>query len=264
MKRRAAMLLLLVAFSALACAAPARLRIGPRATPTPAASPMPLPSPTPQPTAGPVSLVEHGVDESNPASAYNIAARFPYLPIVVSGAEVFNTAMQQYEDEVLDGFRQNAAQANQAPLEASDSYLQTRTDVLYNQGNLLSLRVWVEFYTKGAAHPGRFARTFTFDLQARKMLALEDLFLPGAGYLPALAAFCQAEILARSPAFWPDGASADPANYRNWNLTENGLLITFDEYQVAPYAAGPQEVMVPFKALEGLLDPQGAAQGLLR
>jgi hypothetical protein len=36
------------------------------------------------------------------------------------------------------------------------------------------------------------------------------------------------------------------------------LLITFDEYQVAAYAAGPQTVVVPYSELKGLIDPQGA------
>ncbi|MFO7584726.1 MAG: DUF3298 domain-containing protein, partial [Anaerolineales bacterium] len=46
------------------------------------------------------------------------------------------------------------------------------------------------------------------------------------------------------------GAEPLPENYRNWNLTYEGLLITFDEYQVAPYAAGMQQVLVPFDVLE--------------
>jgi hypothetical protein len=46
-------------------------------------------------------------------------------------------------------------------------------------------------------------------------------------------------------------------NYRNWNITPDGLMITFDEYQVAPYAAGPQTVTVPYSELRGLINPEG-------
>jgi hypothetical protein len=35
------------------------------------------------------------------------------------------------------------------------------------------------------------------------------------------------------------------------------LLITFDEYQVAPYAAGPQKVAIPYSELRALINPQG-------
>jgi hypothetical protein len=35
------------------------------------------------------------------------------------------------------------------------------------------------------------------------------------------------------------------------------LGITFDPYQVAAYAAGPQNVLVPFSALKEIIKPDG-------
>ena len=43
-----------------------------------------------------------------------------------------------------------------------------------------------------------------------------------------------------------DGAKPTPENYAVWNVSADGLVITFNEYQVAAYAAGPQEVVIPF------------------
>ena len=54
-----------------------------------------------------------------------------------------------------------------------------------------------------------------------------------------------------------DGAKPTPENYAVWNISAEGLVITFNEYQVAAYAAGPQEVVIPFAALKDILDPQG-------
>ena len=269
MKRCLALLLLLLALPALACSAPARLLTRLQASPThtaastpvPSATPLPSPlvpaSPTPEPTAAQAMLIDKLTRENSPEHNFDIEAIFPYFPDEQPGAADFNAAISQFESAALAEFRQNAEQADSVPVEANNSFLQTRYDVLYNQNGLLSLRLWVQYYMKGAAHPGSFAATFTYDLQAQKMLALNDLFLAETDYLPALAAFCQAEITSRDPAFWPDGASPAAANYRNWNITPTGLLITFDEYQVAPYAAGPQEIEVPFSELIGLVDPQG-------
>jgi hypothetical protein len=36
-----------------------------------------------------------------------------------------------------------------------------------------------------------------------------------------------------------------------------GLGINFDSYQVGPYAAGPQFVLVPYSALKDLINPEG-------
>ncbi len=55
------------------------------------------------------------------------------------------------------------------------------------------------------------------------------------------------------------GAAPDELNYRNWSLTDAGLLISFDPYQVGPYAAGPQEIAVPYADLAVIIDPAGPA-----
>jgi hypothetical protein len=40
-------------------------------------------------------------------------------------------------------------------------------------------------------------------------------------------------------------------------ITKKGLWITFDPYQVAAYAAGPQTVLVPYSALKDIIKPDG-------
>ncbi|RIK32332.1 MAG: hypothetical protein DCC56_00555 [Anaerolineae bacterium] len=43
-----------------------------------------------------------------------------------------------------------------------------------------------------------------------------------------------------------------------------GFVITFDEYQVAPYAADPQTVTVPYSELKPLINQQGPLVVALR
>jgi len=56
---------------------------------------------------------------------------------------------------------------------------------------------------------------------------------------------------------WEEGALPAPENYQRWNITPDGLLISFDEYTVAPYAAVPQAVLVSYEVLKQLIDPGG-------
>ena len=49
------------------------------------------------------------------------------------------------------------------------------------------------------------------------------------------------------------GAGAKAENYKSWNITKQGIFITFDSYQVAPYVAGPQEVTIPFTEIKNIL-----------
>ena len=53
------------------------------------------------------------------------------------------------------------------------------------------------------------------------------------------------------------GAAPELTNYDNWTITKKGLGITFDPYQVGPYAAGPQHVLVPYSALKEIIKPDG-------
>jgi len=41
------------------------------------------------------------------------------------------------------------------------------------------------------------------------------------------------------------------------NLEAEGLRITFDPYQVAAYAAGPQVLFIPYSELQSISNPQG-------
>jgi len=53
------------------------------------------------------------------------------------------------------------------------------------------------------------------------------------------------------------GAAASPKNYNSWTITKRGIGINFDSYQVGPYAAGPQFVLVPYSTLKDLINPEG-------
>ncbi len=83
--------------------------------------------------------------------------------------------------------------------------------------------------------------------------------------LDKIANYCIAQLKTRNIGFeaFTSGAQPTPENYGNWNITPDGLLITFDEYQVAAYAAGPQEVVVPYTELQSVIDPHGPLQGFL-
>ena len=80
-----------------------------------------------------------------------------------------------------------------------------------------------------------------------------DLFKPGSKYLNTIAKFANDELKRENRLLFPEGATAIPENYVTWNIDHRGLLFTFDEYQVGPYAQGPSEVFIPYTTLGDLL-----------
>ncbi len=141
-------------------------------------------------------------------------------------------------------------------LVGSDLVARSFFDVTFRQftspGDIISIRFSAEGYHAGAAHPYHITRTLNFSLKTGQELDLGMLFRPETDYLEIIADYCTTELSTRDIGFaigFTGGADPRPENYRSWNLAEDGLLITFDEYQVAPYAAGSQEVLVPFSVL---------------
>jgi hypothetical protein len=139
--------------------------------------------------------------------------------------------------------------------------------ILVSQSDeLWSLKFDISFYSDGAAHPGDYSLTLNHDLGQSRELALGDLFLPNSNYLEAISNYCIAE-LGKQPFFdgaFTDGANPTAENYRNWNILPEGLMVTFDTYQVGPGAAGPQMVVVPWDQLSAVIDPQGPLGGLVK
>jgi hypothetical protein len=239
-----------------ACASliqPARV---PTLAPTTAAA---APTETAVPLYEQVELQTTPYQEDKTASGYTIKAELP----VLAGSQDprvnnFNVEMRAVLDEAVATFKQNLAELTPTP-NATTSTFEMRYNVLSRPGNLISLKFDTQTYYSGAAHPGDTSRTITYDLEAGKELNLSDLFQPNTDYLTPLSKYCIEELGTRDIGFqgFELGATASPENYRNWNITADGLMITFDEYQVAPYAAGPQTVVVPYSELTSLIRMDG-------
>jgi hypothetical protein len=235
----------------------------PRPVPTPAP---PTPTSTPIPLSGQVTLVSQASNETNQTPPFTITSATPQL----TGSDdprvsAFNQRLKGLVAKEVDTFRQEFLQ-NTAPTVTNGSSLNVTYTLLSQVGEIWSFKFDFDFYSDGAAHPGLYSITLNYDLSRGKELALADLFLPNSDYLGALSNYCIAE-LSKQPFFegpFAEGAQPTVENYRNWNITSDGLMITFDEYQVAPYAAGPQKVVVPYSELQSLIDPQGPLAGFIQ
>jgi hypothetical protein len=232
-------------------------------------APDPTAAPTFTPIPAPVFLNEGLVLSSTPFSeskdgpVYTITTQIPQLqgsndPRV----EAFNAHLKQIVQGNIDQFR-NDILTNQPiqPFAAGSSY-DLKYTLIGQRGEVWSIKIEVMYYYDGAAHPGHNSITVNYDLRQGRELTLDDLFQPGSNYLQVIADKCKAQLSTRDIGFedeiFNSGADPLPENYQRWNLSPDGLVITFDEYQVAPYAAGPQIVVIPFAELTPWANPQGA------
>ena len=240
--------------SILACNA-----LAPAPTATSIPSPVP-PTVTPAPLLSKqLTMTGHTSEETNQTPPFRITAQTPQLtgsddPRVAG----FNQRLNELVKKEVDTWRQSFLQ-NTGPVVGNGSTLDATYTLISQTGDLWSFKFDFNFYSDGAAHPGLYSITLNYDLGQGKELALADLFLPNTNYLQTISNYCVSE-LSKQPGFegpFAEGAQPTPENYRNWNITPEGLLITFDMYQVMPGASGPQQVLVPYSELRGLINPEG-------
>lgn len=161
----------------------------------------------------------------------------------------------------------SAAEGETTPEESSGSDVTVSYDVVLAKDDLIAIEFTVSSYYAGAAHPNSYMEVINFDLKNGKQLKLADLFNPGTKYLQTIAAYCIQELKKQTKGAdaaldedWiKKGAAPELTNYDNWTIRKKGLGVTFDSYQVGPYAAGPQSVLVPYSVVKDIVKPDGAA-----
>lgn len=228
---------------------------------------VPVPTETVTETAAPLlsqqlTLVSVPFIETNPGSnfpAYSITAQTPQLtgsddPRVLA----FNQQLSNLITKEVDTYRQSFQTLPVTP-NSNGSFLEATYTIVSQLGDLWSFKFDFSFYADTAAHPGLNSLTLTYDLGQGRVLTLGDLFLPDSNYLEKISEYCLNELRKQpfSDSFFLDGAKPTPENYRNWNIDPGGLMITFDAYQVAPGASGPQKIVVPYAELASIINPEG-------
>ncbi len=162
----------------------------------------------------------------------------------------------------LDDFNTTDHDYDPGPWFLEISYYVNRNDDAF-----VSIIMNVSIYT-GGAHPNSYTNTLNFNLEeGGHLMSLADVFNPVAtqvnsstgekqDYMEFISEYVINELLKNgvSDEDWiRAGAAADETNYQNFYFTDYEIVFIFDPYQVAPYAAGPQEVAIPFEDLAGYL-----------
>jgi hypothetical protein len=206
-----------------------------------------------------LSLVEDNSSSDTPKNEIRIQKP------VLSGADPavvdpFNQAVDAAVGTRLTEFLTAINQTTSLPTEIADigSSLQITTGIYTANGSVISVRLMISEYIAGAAHPFSVLNTINYDLTARRILQLTDVFTVGTTYLDTMSAYALDTIRAiYGESIFADGAAPTEANYRNWNIKPDGLLISFEQGQVGPSAAGTVEVVVPYAVLHSVIRPDG-------
>ncbi|MCD9187592.1 MAG: DUF3298 and DUF4163 domain-containing protein [Pyrinomonadaceae bacterium] len=210
--------------------------------------------------------------EKNKARMFEITAEYPML----SGgnaliAAKFNKFVEAEVMKTVNSFRKDmmtmtAADLKFAKQNGMSNYLEL--DYVLESANDRVISIGFYYSTfEGGAHPNHFSSAVNFDLKTGTVVALKDLFRPNANYLKTISALCIEKLKEDDSEGFDDewlktGAGPKAENFSSWNIKKKGILITFDPYQVASYAAGPKEVLLTYDELKSILKKDSVIEGM--
>lgn len=135
-------------------------------------------------------------------------------------------------------------------------YYKAGVNVLTYTDSLLSMQVESEAFT-GGAHGAHLVRYVNVDPKSGAPYELEDFLKVGyEDHLRAVAeeAFRKARDIAPDVSFEEAGFSFPDNRFAltdNFGFKPEGIVFFYNDYEVAAYAVGPTEILIPYEELAG-------------
>lgn len=122
----------------------------------------------------------------------------------------------------------------------------------YEYDNYISYIFRIEGYT-GGAHPNHRIYTVVYDIKNNEIITIDDLINKNQNILNIFSETSR-EILKSnnritSSTMLYEGTKPKIQNFQNFVFSKNGIILFFQEYQVAPYSQGEFNVLINYKKL---------------
>jgi hypothetical protein len=201
---------------------------------------------------------------------------YPAFDERLPGVPQANETIKSNLDILISQFEQQAADNANAATDLPKDIRSSVTGsyaVEYEDARVVSIFFGAEWYMRGAAHPYHTIHTYIFDKKLGKVVTVQDLFKPYSKYFEYLSSYAYEDLIKQSKegdiGFVYDdqmlrsGTEATLENFRHVLPTKDGLAFYFEEYQVAPYAAGSQQIVIPYAYLKDYAEPSSALGDLI-
>lgn len=151
------------------------------------------------------------------------------------------------------------------PLGISES-LEIDYLVYYSDNTLISLRLTHTVMAMGQMHPVDYYETINYDLRKGRLLHPLDVFR--RGYLKVWAEFSRRQLKEQydlADEWSKRGTMPEEENFKNWNVVPDGILLSFEDYQIGAHSFGQAEMVIPYAELYRVVRDRGiASQFMIR
>lgn len=212
-----------------------------------------------------LKIVTKVIKDSSVAKKYWYSANYPQIDGMTDKQlqSKINDELLKTVNNCLEQFRKDMSDW-EVPYELSEvnSFMEINYEQYIINENVCSLAFEVYTYYAGSAHPNSYTISNNWNIKTGKLITFKEMFKKNSNYLSKISEFCIGDLKLQAKIgdfefiddMLKDGAGPKDSNFVNFNLLTIGLLITFDNYSVAPYVLGKQYVIIPYKTLSGLME----------
>ncbi|HEY5125589.1 MAG TPA: DUF3298 and DUF4163 domain-containing protein [Ignavibacteria bacterium] len=209
-----------------------------------------------------------GFKDSSVVKRYQISVSYPQVIGFkdTRAQDKVNTIIQTEIKKISDDFIKQLVDWDLTDIPADfSSEFECNFTVSYSQDNIFSVAFEIYTYYAGAAHPYSYAYCMNMDLVRAKVIDFTLMFKDENSGLKKLSDYCFNELKKRNDTedictddeWLKEGTKPDVKNYESLPIEPEGILVIFNAYQVACYAAGPQTVKIPYSELKDFINPKG-------
>jgi hypothetical protein len=214
-------------------------------------------------------VIKKETKEKNKKYNYELNVRYPKLENVSDPNSNnlytnFNNYVKDVVDKEVKNFKKDI-KTWESPMKDMPSSYEIYDTIIFNDDDLISVRLDGYYFYSGSAHPGTFFLAVNYDLKNDKIIVLKDIF--SGDYLKIISELCISEIIKQQKEYIEDyidsswvisGAGPVEENFKVFNFTKTYFQITFPAYQVASYAEGPKDVVINYGKLLKVIKTDGA------
>ena len=223
------------------------------------------------PSSAPVTPVQVKKDETKDdfkpvkITAKNIKSSDEYIDIdikipVISGmkdTDIQKNINTRLEKEAVSFKEETEKNAHEDMKNAKDQGMEFRKfgaysqyTLSYNKNGYLSLVVDYYSYT-GGAHGMTNKVAYNYDLKTGKEIALADIFKKEFSYKKYMNKEITSQMKnSKDIFFYDDGGFKTIADKQPYYISDGNIVIYFQLYEIAPYAAGFPEFRIPFSSVQ--------------
>ena len=213
--------------------------------------------------------------DSNSAKRYQISVKYPQIVKHYDDKvqKQLNSIIKTEINNVADDFKKDMEEWDMTDVSGDfSSEFDCSFEMYYNMDNIFSFSFEIFTYYAGAAHPYSYSKCMNLDIENVKIIDLNSMFKDTVSGLNKLSEYCYNDLkkqsektdLCTDDEWLKEGTKPVNENYKSISVEQDGLLVIFNSYQVSCYAAGPQQVKIPYSELKNVLNPKGPLRIFLK